>query len=163
MAGPRIDKFSRIKSKTGADAPFWKREDIIWAAGLLEGEGSFVISPHKNPHIRLECSSTDLDVLEKLQQSLRLGNIQKRKMTDTSRKQAYRWYCGSNQDSLAICFAVFPFLGVRRQKRIRELASKFKPPKDNDGAGRKRHVGNFENFEKELLDFKSSVDWRQIQ
>jgi len=115
------------------NSKFWTRENILWASGLLEGEGCFTLATHKPKnrgraylYLRVDATSTDLDVLEKLQNifggSLYFLNRDKG-------KPIWRWCVQKLEDVYAICVAVYPFMCKRRQSRIRELVDAFKSPK----------------------------------
>ena len=66
------------------------KEEIAWAAGILEGEGYFGASDRKYPYLSIEM--TDRDILEKLKKILPFGDI---KIIDNTKKKgrlSYRMY-----------------------------------------------------------------------
>ena len=53
---------------------------LAWVAGLLEGEGAFVLAWHKSsagpyPEVRVQCNMTDEDVIRKLHASTGVGAV----------------------------------------------------------------------------------------
>lgn len=42
-----------------------KHQDVIWLAGLLEGEGCFNIRPEKNNQVRVSIEMTDRDIIKR--------------------------------------------------------------------------------------------------
>lgn len=97
------------------------REDIIWLAGLLEGEGCFYANDKGNMIVTV--TSVDFDVIDKARTVMggglytrsREGKQTFRTLTATNKKYAYAVMC-----------AVYPFMMSRRQEKIRECISKFK-------------------------------------
>ena len=88
--------------------------EVAWAAGLLEGEGSFV---KRHVHSSaITCSSTDLDTLEKLA-SIFGGNIVKLKKRKSHWKDAWAWYV-SGQKAYNVMGKILPFMMCRRSKQI---------------------------------------------
>jgi hypothetical protein len=121
------------------------RENILWAAGLLEGEGSFrarvVKSKTGTQHwaISIQCAlhCRDKDVLEKLQ-SILGGNISGPYPDYQNHKgQEHMMYWGvyNKNDCYATVAAVFQFLGKRRQEQCLKLIEAFK---QQVGKGRKQ-------------------------
>lgn len=61
---------------------------VAWAAGLLDGEGSFKIYKGR---VWIRCAMTDRPVLERLQ--VILGGTIHRHQLRPPRKMAWCWYC----------------------------------------------------------------------
>ena len=106
------------------------REDIIWAAGLLEGEGYFGAYPtytrideSKGYKIVVECGMTDEDVIDRLHAivpwACRDGKSYKGK------KEMYRIRLNQADKVYAFVVALYPFMGERRQEQIRDIVSVF--------------------------------------
>ena len=94
------------------------REEIAWAAGLFEGEGSICIKPQT---IQLQLGMTDKDVIEKFWLLLGLGKVYgpyKRKQEH--HKPMFVWSVSGQQRCQAILAAFWSFLGVRRQGKARD-------------------------------------------
>lgn len=91
--------------------------DIIWAAGLLEGEGTFV---EKNNHsVNVSCHMTDLDVLEKLK-SIFGGSIYLTTKRKDHWKQAWVWSM-NGKDAIKVMTTIRPYMMSRRSQRIDDL------------------------------------------
>ena len=100
----------------------WTRENIAWAAGLFEGEGSISIKPQT---AQLHLAMTDEDVVRKFHAIVGMGNvygpgIDKRK---PHYKPSWRWAVGGSKKSQALLAAFWPFLGARRQAKARDAIS----------------------------------------
>lgn len=94
------------------------REDLLWLAGLLEGEGTFDLHRHRYPRIRL--GMTDRDVVgraaslmdSKLRLALHPAPVQP------------TWHAEiSGERAAAIMREVLPFMGARRSQRIAAVLS----------------------------------------
>lgn len=94
-----------------------KPEELAWAAGLLEGEGSFSWRTSKSPHI--SCAMTDLDVLERLR-SLLGGNIVVATKSQPHHKQAWVWYLGGTP-AIDVMRQLSPLMGSRRHDKIEQV------------------------------------------
>jgi len=126
----------------------WNREEIVWAAGLLEGEGSF--HNPTNGQIQISCYSSDRDVLEKLLKIFQLGAIYNQTMypDSMSKKQMFVWKVGQRADVLAILFAIFPFMGERRKQKIKEIVANYQLPKVVYQRNRRRGFTRSKNLTK---------------
>lgn len=102
--------------------------DDAWAAGLFEGEGhtgskaNRVGGPHVYPRMVLQ--TTDLDVLQRFQRIVGVGQIVTRKTTGLGKrakaewKPLYRWEA-SSLVAVATLFERFrPYLGARRTEQF---------------------------------------------
>lgn len=90
-------------------------ENIAWVAGLFEGEGTFGIQNETSVK-RINITSTDLDVLEKVQ-SIFGGKILKSKAKQPSHyKDKYNWVLGIKQ-SIDFVLLILPHLCKRRKER----------------------------------------------
>lgn len=107
------------------------REDIIWAAGLFEGEGCITQRVANGKRTgrdqwALELVSTDPDVLLKLQ-SILGGGISKECWAVKSTKPYQRWVMAARGDVYATLAKLYPFLHARRQARAREAMELLTP------------------------------------
>ena len=95
------------------------RELVIWAAGLLEGEGSFgCAGVTRVPCV--QCHSTDKDVLDRLAATFG-GNVTG-PYVNQNEKYKPVWYWGrKGVFGYAIMVAVFPWMGERRQGDIQAV------------------------------------------
>lgn len=98
-----------------------KREQYIWAAGLIEGEGCFTLHTNQ-PYLLLDM--TDEDVIKELKEVFPFGNVRgpyyhKNKEHN---KPRYR-FDAYGKKAYAVAVMVFPFLKSRRQQKIVELVN----------------------------------------
>jgi hypothetical protein len=101
--------------------------EIGWIAGLLEGEGCFILVPHKSTtgevyyEYRICCNMTDYDVIEKLQ-GLLGGKMSGPIPSKTAnRKPVTRWQITKREEVKEICVMLFPHMGKRRSHKIADL------------------------------------------
>lgn len=117
----------------------WRREALCWAAGLIEGEGCFTIRkrPGKNcTDLRITVGSTDEDVVRKLRIVIGFGSITYRPQPATrGNKPCWVWQVGRREHVYALCAALYPFMGLRRQARIRELLAGYLPTQGRPAHG----------------------------
>lgn len=89
------------------------RDDIIWLAGLLEGEGTFDAHRGKYPRVRL--AMTDRDVVG------RAASLMDTKIRLSLHKAPAQptWHAEiSGQRAAEIMCEILPFMGTRRSGRI---------------------------------------------
>lgn len=96
-------------------------EDIAWAAGLFEGEGSFV--PLRNDRFLVTIAMIDRDVLERFQ-SIMGGTLSRTNHRAT--QQVWRLDIRRADDVLRVAELMRPQLGIRRRARLDELVEAFK-------------------------------------
>jgi len=95
------------------------REEIIWLAGLLEGEGSFQIL--SQPQYRIELGMTDKDVVERAQKIMG-GTMRVREQNQSEKwNTVYMLQNSRRLEVHEILCAILPFMGQRRQQRIQQL------------------------------------------
>jgi hypothetical protein len=101
--------------------------EIAWAAGLFEGEGSAVVcfqrlkrgsSERGKPYLQLTLSSTDLDVLQRLQRLVG-GRLNGPYQWGDKRKPIWRWQMTGQKEVDRVVCLLFPWLGARRQWQVR--------------------------------------------
>lgn len=101
----------------------FKREDVIWAAGLFEGEGTITISsiPSGKLYPRIKVKMTDQDSVEKFASifGMKASPVQKDKSWKDHYKDAWYTDC-TGKRAYAVLVAIFPWLGKRRQERVKE-------------------------------------------
>lgn len=93
--------------------------EIAWIAGLFEGEGSFCF--HKGRARSIQISSTDRDVLEKVERVLG-GKVYEigRRLNKEHWKDAYIWRLPL-KNSIDFINDIKAYLGDRRTKRSEEF------------------------------------------
>lgn len=95
--------------------------DVIWLAGLLEGEGSFTIGKNKTP--RLVLQMTDADIVEKAGKLFESSVWNSKRLTKGN-KSVYA--CGvAGITAIEWMRILKPYLGQRRQKQIIDVVSKW--------------------------------------
>lgn len=101
------------------------KRGLEWAAGLLEGEGSFIPGKKGRGRACVSCTSTDKDVLESLKQILG-GTICKWSHSRPGRKQAYSWYITGAERVHKVCVSLLPYMHARRALKIKTVISEYK-------------------------------------
>lgn len=92
--------------------------DIAWAAGLLEGEGTFRLKAGRRPI--LAAHMTDLDVLERLADVFGVGTIKKMRKQEPHHKQSWRWDVIRASEGAMVMELVKDYMMSRRRQRIDE-------------------------------------------
>ena len=111
----------------------WRREDLAWLAGLVEGEGTFttrVESPRNNPYgrtsIAMRVAMTDEDVVRRAHAVAQVGRVYgPYKKAGGRYKDYWVWSC-AQRDTVAMVAALWPWLGTRRRARATELLQLWK-------------------------------------
>ena len=100
-------------------------EAWAWAAGIFSGEGCATHTfTRGKKYPRLAVCMTDRDEVEKFARVIGYGNVNyEYTPSQKSRGQAptWRWSCAKRSEVERICNRLYPFLGERRQARMREL------------------------------------------
>ncbi len=108
------------------------REDVIWLAGLFEGEGCITVTDQKTSERarrRWEVNITgcDRDVIERVQSIVGFGFIRKRKRTEPGWRDYYIWQTTRREHVYVFLAAIYPFLMSRRKARAREAMAELPP------------------------------------
>ncbi len=74
----------------------------------------------KGKSLIINCTSTDLDVIEKLVRTVGYGNITQNKQIE-GHKTAYTWRIGLRSAVMDIIVRIRPHMGERRGQRIDEM------------------------------------------
>ena len=97
--------------------------DTAWISGLLEGEGCFDQHYYRNrPYPRISLAMTDSDTVEKAASIL--GNKTYKRKPYGYKEQFMTQVCGSR--AAGWMMILFPYLGNRRQNKIKEILSEWK-------------------------------------
>ena len=99
-------------------------QEIAWAAGLFEGEGSICYSFNSSSwcshHWIAQLGMTDEDAVRRFHEAVGgIGNVNVRKPRDrngTHRKTLWNWKCSKQDDLLAFVSLMGPLLCARRQR-----------------------------------------------
>ena len=98
----------------------WTREDLSWAAGLFEGEGSIHLGKHhKKWQARLQMQMTDLDVMKRFQAIVGGPEIRGPYQYRAENKPIYQWATTRQELVQAIIVALWPWLGERRREQAK--------------------------------------------
>jgi hypothetical protein len=103
--------------------------NLAWVAGLFEGEGSFDVKISKrktyhNEYLRMQLSSTDEDVIEKLYSYVGVGTVHgpyANCRNDGLERKSYWHWTVSGSKALILAQKLLPFLGKRRTEKLEEL------------------------------------------
>jgi hypothetical protein len=107
--------------------PFYDPLHIAWAAGVIEGEGSFSVRFRRKSTVddrqyygfRVRVVMTDLDVVERVRDVFRCGHMDSYANTGgLGTKRLYRWDVSRAEDVRAVCTVIYPFMGKRRKAQI---------------------------------------------
>ncbi len=95
------------------------REQLAWAAGIFEGEGSISVSGSNNRnHIGLQMGSTDYDVVATFYRIVGVGHIYGPYVRGVNRKPLMAWQTGKFEDAQATLAMLWPWLHERRQATV---------------------------------------------
>lgn len=92
------------------------RDDLMWLAGLLEGEGSFDLHRGRYPRIRL--GMTDRDVVGRA--ATLMGGKVRLSLKPAPHKATWHTEV-SGAKAVAIMRSILPFMGARRSAKIAEI------------------------------------------
>ena len=99
----------------------WDAEELLWAAGLFEGEGCITIS---GKYARLKLNSTDEDVVRRFHRAIGFGQV---RVEDAQIKHGYKrqweWYMAAQAEVQLVLMELIPYLGARRRARAHEVLS----------------------------------------
>lgn len=93
-------------------------DELMWVAGLLEGEGSFTRNGYRR---RVVCTSTDYDVLVKLKNVTGVGAICKTSKRESHHKQAWLWTAGKKVHAVHLATTLYPLMSKRRKLQIENM------------------------------------------
>jgi len=101
-------------------------DDLAWIAGFLEGEGYFIRQKSARGYIRvgMGATSTDLDVLEKLQRLVPTSRLQgpyTAARTSFGTKPHWKWQFNVRTLVVELAEQLRPLMGERRQGQIDAL------------------------------------------
>jgi hypothetical protein len=105
-------------------------KELYWVAGLLEGEGCFRVRKNslrkaggRYTEVCVEVNMTDEEVIRKLHAMVGVGKVYGPYRADTNpnRQPIWRWTLTRTAEVQEFMLALYPLLGSRRQRRIKEL------------------------------------------
>lgn len=110
-----------------------------WLVGIMEGEGCFTIHKHSPTQWspRMQLRMTDRDVIEKVNRMLTVYAVTSVKVEpkEGNRSEAYVTRL-SGASAVRLMEDLRPYMGKRRQKRIRELLDWYSRGSDPSDAPR---------------------------
>jgi hypothetical protein len=110
------------------------KEELAWAGGLFEGEGSFYCTQRGGSNACI--SMTDLDSVERFRKAVGLPIEIKRKKLNLDHKQVYEWRTGKFEYVQALGAMLWNYLGTRRKQQIVDcFQHKAKLVKSQNGRG----------------------------
>lgn len=95
-------------------------EAWAWAAGVVEGEGSFSRSVDRYEY-RVSVTTTDADVAEQLLSITEMGRIYGPYHRNPRWKPTFHWIVASRENVLEARTRMLPHLGLRRSEKICSL------------------------------------------
>ncbi len=113
-------------------------EEIAWAAGLFEGEGSITTQRSSHPgskrlRVRFSMSMTDKDVVERFHGIVGCGTVSGPTWHSGSTKPQWRWHA-CRPEAVGALVAMFrPYLGKRREATLLRCLREYQeqPPARN--------------------------------
>ncbi len=106
----------------------WTKNNMMWLAGLLEGEGCFSNhygKNHPNGQFSIVLGMTDLDIIERAKSIGGCGYIYSA-IRSEDRKPMWLWKVSKKAESYALIAALYSFMGIRRKSKMRECIETFK-------------------------------------
>lgn len=119
----------RLRNKQPVRRPVQIREisdvDLAWLAGLLEGEGTFILRreaatacQRERVIIRICVHMTDRDVVERVRDIVGVGTVLPRKPGKPHHKMTFQWIISAKAPTLELMRLLRPHMGERRRARI---------------------------------------------
>lgn len=104
----------------------YEREDLAWAAGLFEGEGSITFYSTKNSRRRITVvlTSTDEDVIRKFHGIVGLGRVYGPRLKE-GYKPAWTWTTTTFEEAQAAISLLWIWLQSRRRETAKIALSKY--------------------------------------
>jgi hypothetical protein len=105
------------------------REELAWAAGFYDGEGSLSISPANNTTIKMDISQNDRDVLDRFYNAVGgrgkvYGPYGRYRPNDLSNNPYWVFVVSNFQDAQAVIVMIWPFLStIKRAQAAKALTT----------------------------------------
>lgn len=123
----RRDRERRWLAQLAPKNRSWNQCDLAWAAGLFEGEGCFSSSVSRNSRsFTLRINMIDQDVIEKFARIMDFGSVVTVAPKQPHHLPQWAWQAYGFEKFQAVAVAFWPWLGVRRRQRIREILAQAK-------------------------------------
>lgn len=100
--------------------------EAAWVAGLLEGEGSFMVLSRHGGSVRaprISCGMSDIDVVERLHATVGAGTLVNVKPREAAlgSKPMLAWSINRMSEVRDLALRIRPFMGERRQAQIDDV------------------------------------------
>ncbi|NBQ67435.1 MAG: hypothetical protein EBU46_00850 [Nitrosomonadaceae bacterium] len=101
--------------------------ELHWVAGLLEGEGSFMLTwkgkkTNRYPAYIVQCNMTDYDVVARLSNLLQIGHLSTKRIPKQKKhKPFWSWRLTKRDEVKTLLELLLPLMGHRRAAKIREI------------------------------------------
>lgn len=103
------------------------RSDLLWLAGLMEGEGSFLkASPSAPNSPRMSVNMTDRDVIERVA-ALFCASVTLHRRQKPHHKDSYFTFLKGTR-AVILMRKLKPLMGIRRQRQIDGALATYKSP-----------------------------------
>lgn len=100
-------------------------EEVAWAAGIIEGEGTIVFHKIKNRpnsyRVLIGATMSDRDVIDKLHKILGVGTVINVKPSEIGTKPMYSWSVQNQKGCFDTLLHIMPHLGERRFSKAQEM------------------------------------------
>ena len=113
---------SQLQQRQNLAAIGQRYTDIVWAAGLFEGEGCIHMKTDRPRQRVLSIGMTDKDVMERFVDVVGYGNLQGPYIAEL-RKPFWKWQLYKGTEVLRILKLFLPHFGKRRSEKAIEAIS----------------------------------------
>lgn len=103
--------------------------ELLWVAGLLEGEGSFLISGKRyhRGQPKVSMGSVDRDVIDRIHALTgEVGGVYEKTKRTKGGKRFFLWSINRQDDAVALMKQLRPHMSSRRQGQIDECLAHYK-------------------------------------
>lgn len=119
----------------------FKPNNVAWAAGLFEGEGCWgtrMGSRRRYWYPYSVLKMTDQDVVERFKKIVGVGSIYALGIPKGGKKPQWKWRIGSFEHVQHIAALFWPWLGIRRKTKVKEILISYQ--KETEGRVRRKKV-----------------------
>lgn len=98
--------------------------EIAWAAGLFEGEGTWLLRKGKGAHPQIALQMCDRDVVERFARIVGVGReirVERRSLRNPAHSDMWRWELTNVRDARHLIEMLVPYLGERRRAKAEEI------------------------------------------
>lgn len=125
----RLAQDQRLSEARLAFTPDQLQAELVWSAGLFEGEGC--IQVRADGYVILRVAMTDLDALERLQTAVGGGQILGPDVPKPGHKPKWAWTLAKQAEVAALLELWLPWLCARRLEKATEALSVLHTPRPN--------------------------------